>query len=406
MIDFEEARGKILKKSSVLPSRRVRVHDAIGSVLAEHVKARENIPLFNASAVDGYGVHRNDIESAVEFSPVTLQLAGTLRAGDNGKEPLKKGNCVKLMTGAMVPRGVDTVIMREFAEEVDHRVILRARMRRGDNVRRRGEEFVKGALVLKSGTLITPPVVGLLATLGRSTVKVYRKPKVALIITGNELAPADEPLRRGFIRESNSPALIAALRSVGIERIRVNRVADNRSALIRVLSTALRAADVIITVGGVSVGDFDYVREVAHTVGVEKVFWRVAIKPGKPFFFGTKAGKLVFGLPGNPVSALLTFHLLVVPALRRVMGCKPRDELFMRARLEHPLRRNPERMEFVRGLVRRTSAGELIVSATRGQDSHMLGGLAAANCLIHVQPGTKDLGKSRFVDVQLLSWQL
>ncbi len=404
MISFEEARRRILKRSAALPKIRVPLSDAAGFVLAESVTARENIPLFDASAVDGYGVNWEDIASAAKSSPVTLRLVDVVKAGRASKKVLHRGSCIKLMTGAMIPAGVDTVVMREFAEEVARAVRFRTRGCPGDDVRRRGEEFAKGTLVVREGTLITPPVVGLLAPLGRPLVRVYRKPRVTLLVTGNELVPADKSLKVGKIRDSNSPALVAALRDIDVEPQIVVRVADTRSAIARPLSSSLRTADVIITVGGVSVGDFDYVKQVAETLGVKTVFWKIAIKPGKPLFFGTKGRKLVFGLPGNPVSALVTFYLFVVPALRKMMGSEVKNDLFFRARLKHSLSKNSERMEFVRGLVRRTASGALVVSATQGQDSHMLGGLATANCIIYLRPGKGFLSKNKLVDVQILSW--
>ncbi|MFQ5798183.1 MAG: gephyrin-like molybdotransferase Glp [Bacteroidota bacterium] len=404
MISFEEARRRILKRSAALPKIRVALSDAAGYVLAESVTARENIPPFDASAVDGYGVNWEDIASAAESSPVTLQLLDVVKAGEVSKKVLHQGSCIKLMTGAMIPAGVDTVVMQEFVEEVGRAVRFRTRACRGDNVRRRGEEFAKGTLVLREGTFITPPVVGLLATVGRPLVRVYRKPRVALILTGTELVPADKSLKVGKIRDSNSPALVAALRAIDVEPQIVVRVADTRSAITRALSSSLRTADAIMMVGGVSVGDFDYVKEIAGALDVERIFWKVAIKPGKPFFFGAKSRKLVFGLPGNPVSALVTFYLFVVPALRKMMGSKLKNDLLLRARLEHFLSKNSERMEFVRGLVRRTASGALVVSATQGQDSHMLGGLATANCIIYLRPGKGVLPKNKLVDVQILSW--
>ena len=406
MISFEEACRRILRKTMPLPRTRVRLSDAAGYVLAAPVITRYHIPRFDSSAVDGYGVHWQDVTSASESSPVSLRLAGAVRAGDVSKKTIPRGSCVKLMTGAMVPRGVNAVIMREYTEEVNHAVTVSSPAKRGDNVRLNGEEFAKGAVVLGEGARITPTAVGLLATVGCSTVRVHRKPRVALIVTGNELVAADKSLKEGKIRDSNSPALVAALQRIGVKPGMVARTVDSRAAIARALNSALKVSDVVITVGGVSVGDFDYVKGVAERYGIKTAFWRVAIKPGKPFFFGTKGRKLVFGLPGNPVSALITFHLFVVPALHRMMGGKLKEELLLRARLDHSLSRNPHRMEFVRGLVRRRASDGLVVSSTRGQGSHMLGGLAAANCIIYVRPGRGLLPKRSFVDVQMLLWNM
>jgi molybdopterin molybdotransferase len=267
--------------------------------------------------------------------------------------------------------------------------------------------------------MITPPIVGLLAAFGYARVRVYRHPRVAIVATGDELLAPSQPLRPGKIRDSNSYALAAAVRGMGIATCRVYRVGDKPSDIRTRLRAALRTSDVLLTIGGVSVGDRDHVRPILNALGVQEQFWRVAIKPGKPAYFGTFArssGKcvqrgapnargagLVFGLPGNPVSALVCFHQLVKPALLRMMGGRPQPSLTVSARLLSERRKPPGRLEWLRGCLS-SADGELLVDPVSGQDSHMLGGLAKANCLIRFPQDADHLSEGTRVLVEFLSW--
>jgi molybdopterin molybdotransferase len=367
------------------------------------------MPGFDNSAVDGFGIRLADVERASEDSPARLELSGTIQAGDRGAVSLAPGSALKILTGAVVPPEVEAVVMREFCEEQDGLVLVKRPSKPGENIRRRGEEFKAGEQILAPGTPVTPPVIGLLASTGHASFTTYKKPSVTIISTGDELVDPGQPLAPGQIYDSNSFALEAAVTAMAIDRCTRFHTRDNRDSTRDVLSTALDSADVVISAGGVSVGDFDFVKDVSEQLGIETIFWRIALKPGKPVYFGRKSGtaggtaKLVFGLPGNPVSALVTFHQLVKPALLKILGRSDVQPLELRATLTRNIRKKAGRMEFVRGIAG-LSDGTLYVEPTPGQESHMMGGLAPANCLIVFPLEEENLPEGQQVRIDLLDW--
>ena len=420
MLTWKEALTSTLAETPIGPRRRVGIDQAVGRVLAQPVIARNDSPPFDMSAVDGFGVYPADVARAGERCPVRLRLAGTVRAGDSTRIRLRRGSAVRLLTGAWLPPGVGAVVMKEYCREEPSLVTVNRSVRAGENTRRQGGEFRKGQQVLDAGLRITPPVVGLLAAFGHATVLVYAQPVVTIAVTGDELLSVHEGLRRGQIRDSNSYALAAAVRELGVDDCRVLRLKDRPALLKQHFAAALRQSHVLLTVGGISVGDYDYVRAVLGELGVREVFWRVAIKPGKPAYFAVWDRKarskrtrsrrsgcrscLVFGLPGNPVSALVCFHQLVRPALLRMMGMSVVEPLVLPARLVGDRRKEPGRLEWVRGRMS-TRDGEAVVEPTRGQDSHMLGGLARANCLISFPQNDSHLADGEWVMVEPLTWR-
>lgn len=419
MISYEEACQTILNESPLLAPVRVKLESLLGSVLAEPVVARGDSPLFDNSAVDGFGVYSADIAAVSKSSPVPLTLVGTIQAGDAGDIYIEPGQTVKILTGAPVPACVEAVVMREETEEKkageqESQVYFHCPTEPGDNIRRRGEEFRRGDTVLPSGITVTPPVIGLLASLGYASMRVYKKPSVGLLVTGNELIKPGLPLVSGKIYESNSYALMAALESLGIDQVRVYYAKDDLNETYRSMKQALQANDVVISIGGVSVGDYDFVKDVAAALQIQTQFWGIALKPGKPVYFGTYTTsakpKLVFGLPGNPVSALVTFHQLVQPALLKMMGALSSTavqlEKRVRATLTQEVRKKPGRLELIRGILTQPSghSGIYRVTPAQGQDSHMLGGLSQANCLIVFPTEASRLGEGEEVSVDLLSW--
>ncbi|MHB9132455.1 MAG: molybdopterin molybdotransferase MoeA [Armatimonadota bacterium] len=408
MISFAEAHSIVLAHAHPLDTTSLPLEQLPSAYLAEPVIATADMPLFDNSAVDGYGVRLADVEGTSAESPACLRVCATIRAGDAACEAFASGLAVKVLTGAPVPAWVEAVVMREDCAESPGKVAVKRQPRAGENIRRRGEEFSQGEEVLPAGMRITPAVIGVLATCGYAQFPVYRKPRVALIVTGNELVDPGQPLGPGQIYDSNSYMLVDALREMGIHEPLHSRAADDPALLREQLSNALANADVVITVGGVSVGDYDFVKEVCEELGVVTQCWKVAIKPGKPFYFGTRANangeKLVCGLPGNPVSALVTFHELVKPALLRMMGAAEVCPPMLIATLTKSLRKKAGRMEFVRGFASARD-GQLVVEPTVGQDSHMLGGMAKANCLIHFPQEANALAVGDTVDIELLGWR-
>ncbi len=404
VLAFEDALEKILKHSHRLLPVRTPISHALGSVLAEEIKAREAIPLFDSSSVDGYAVRSDEIKGASDKNPVSLPLQGTVFAGATPPHPLRPSHTMKIMTGAPLPRHADAVVMREIVRDKDRSIVFKAATKRGNNLRRRGEEFSKGETVFLKGLLITPPVVGMCAALGYPSLKVYRKPRVAIVVNGNELRSPSAKLRPGQIRDSNSFAIAAALESIGIVPCLILHSRDTKEHLSRTFARALMESDVVVSAGGVSVGDSDFVKDVLSDLRVRTVFWKVAMKPGKPNYFGTRGKKIVFGLPGNPVSAMISLETLVMPALRKMMGIPYAGLSTEEALLETDFRKAPGRLEFVRAIATRTSDGRWSVRPAVGQGSHMIGGLARANCVIVVPVECEQIAKGEPVTIRFLSW--
>ncbi len=409
MIQFDEALQAILEQTQPLNVIQRPLKECLGYTIAEPVIAMYDHPFFNNSAMDGYGVKSEDIENASKDSPVLLTIKETIQAGDYSETELTSNSAVKLFTGAPTPPGVNAVVMKEFCTEKEGRVLIHRPAKINENIRFQGEEFQKGQTVIAQGTTITPPVVGFLANLGSDQVKVYRKPKVSLLVTGNELIAPGRPLQPGQIYDSNSYALTAALNEMGINPVPVFYTKDDQAETRQKLNLALADQDVVITLGGISVGDYDFVKEVVEAEGVETVFWRIAIKPGKPVYFGRQqqGGKnqLIFGLPGNPVSALVTFHQLIRPALLNMMGIPPHFSIQKTtAQLETPLKKRAGRLEFVRGICTADQKAPSVRS-TQGQSSHMLSGLTTANCLIHFPEEQTTLNPGDPVMIEPLHWR-
>ncbi len=404
MLEFNEALEKILKHVRRLLPVKLSIAESLGFVLAEDIRTKEPIPLFDSSSVDGYAVRFQDIHDASDEHPVHLAMQSTVSAGFASPQSLKPFHTIKIMTGAVLPKKADAVLMREFVKAKGETVVFTSIIKEGANLRRRGEEFAKGEIVFSKGTIVTPPVIGMCATLGLASVKVYHKPRVALVITGNELRSPSSKLRRGQIRDSNSYALAAALESAGVSAFLILQARDDKKQISKAFARALKKADVVISAGGVSVGDFDYVKLVLNDLRVKTIFWRVAMKPGKPNYFGTRGKKLVFGLPGNPVSAMVSLETLVMPALRKMMGIHFSEALNHDAVIEFDLKRSGGRTEFVRAFASRSEDGRYTVKPAVGQGSHMVGGLAEANCLIILPKERGDIVKGETVSIRFLSW--
>lgn len=439
MLTYEQALKAILDNCQPLSSETVGLSNSLRRVIAAPIKANFDLPQFNNSAVDGFGVLVEDLISASPTNPVALTVIGEMSAGadpsanaSNGK--LNSGQCIRILTGAPVPGDVEAVVMKEVClkQEADQkqevclkheaglkqenvqkqeaqseRIAVSASTRIGENIRLQGEEIEAGATVLQPGTLINPPVLGLLATLGISELLVYRTPRVAVIATGDELIEPGLPLAEGQIYNSNSYALVAALNAIGVTEVQRFHARDNRPDTTKVLQEALEFADIVISAGGVSVGEYDFIKEVCEEQGVETIFWRIAIKPGKPVYFGvnrrSKPGQLVFGLPGNPVSALVTFNLFVKPAIARLQGGSITKRHFQAKAARH-LKKKAGRLDFVRGNLSIANSGEITAMPTIGQESHMLSGLAKADCLMHFAQGLEFLPEGENLTVELLNW--
>lgn len=407
MISYAQALELILAAAKPLGAVSLEIESSVGYYLAGSVSTLDAIPRFDNSSVDGYGVSASDTKGASPASPVRLPVAGTIGAGETSVESFKRGSAVKIFTGGRIPPGVDAVIMREDVAESDT-ILLTKTAQTGNNIRRAGEEFESGEIVLAPGVRVTPAVVGLLAQLGVTTVEVYRKPSVAIVVTGNEFASSGRPLATGQIYDSNTPSLVAALKSCCIGEITTSLIPDTPDQLRACLQEALRSHDIVITVGGISMGDYDYVRPVLTALGVEQKYWQVAMKPGKPNYFGTYAGdtgqqKLVFGLPGNTVSALVSYLMLVKPALQKMMGDQIVLPELIPAKLSKEIRKEEGKLEFTRGRLTMVNGAWLVEPVSR-QGSHMLGGIASANCLIHCPADKQEITSGETVFIQRIEW--
>ncbi|HTX17233.1 MAG TPA: gephyrin-like molybdotransferase Glp [Bacteroidota bacterium] len=404
MLEYLEACEKILRHAHRMMPRRVPLADALGLNLAQEVKAREPIPLFDSSSVDGYAVLAADLKEAASDREVRLPVSAVIPAGSPGLRTIRRGETMKIMTGAPLPRKADAVVMKEHVREVNGVAIFTSPAKEGENLRRRGDEFAKGETVFVKGANVTPPVIAMSATLGFATLNVFAEPSVALVITGSEVRSPSAPLKRGQIRDANSYLISATLQHLGLSRPMILRARDSKRELKKAFARAIKKADVVISAGGVSVGDFDYVKEILSDLRVKTVFWRVAMKPGKPNYFGTRGGKLIFGLPGNPVSALVSFEVLVLPALHKMMGSMRMPAITVRAELAEDVKRSSGRVEFVRAFATRLPDGRYSVHPVIGQGSHMVSGVARANCLIVLSQNNDRVKKGDLVEIRFLSW--
>lgn len=374
--------------------------DTLGYVLAADVTTPVDMPPFDNSAMDGYCLRARDTASASPRTPVRLDIDGVAFAGDGSRRRLRRGGARAIMTGAPVPPGADTVIPREAAVVEKGQLVVRSRVAVGRHVRRGGEELERGATVLAAGTVITPGAIGVIATTGRKRVRVYRKPRVAVVATGNETVPPGQRLRYGQIYDSNSAMVTAMVRGAGFEVSRHRRVSDHAGAVRRAFEAALRHADMVVVTGGVSVGDRDHVREVVGQLGVSEVFWRVSQKPGKPLYVGRKGRRLVFGLPGNPASVFTCFYLYVCPALKRMAGASAPGPAVVHAKLGSTVGRDPKRWRFLKATLPPDAGTVRVLPA---QASHMTSSLARTNALVEVPPGQGHIDRGETVAVYRIS---
>src|SRR5665811_1362329 len=318
MVTMQEALSLILKEAQPLPAEKKAFWEAQGFVLTQDVVAPHNVPPFDNSAMDGFAVRAVDTAGADVDSPRALRVRASVAAGHTTDHRVVEGEAVKIMTGAPMPAGADAVVEVESTKEEGDSVFIGKEVRSGENVRMAGEDVTEGSIVLPEGSSIGPAAVGLLASLGHSQVQVHRKPRVAVLATGSELVGVDQDLAPGQIRDSNSYTAAAQCRTLGLDPVRLGVAPDDKESTRRLVGEGLEY-DVLITSGGVSVGEYDFVKDVQDELGVDRRFWRVAMKPGRPLSFGVRDGTLVFGVPGNPVAAMVSFEIFIRPALLRLM---------------------------------------------------------------------------------------
>jgi molybdopterin molybdotransferase len=394
LLTLEEARSRILSDvEPVAGDESVDLRDALGRILAGPVHSAVDIPAHRCSAMDGYAMAGHGLASDGFAS---FAVAGVSSAGHPYDDKVGRDQCVRIMTGAILPDGTDTVVMQEQVRLEDGRVMIGTGHRTGQHVRAVGEDMRTGDLVLESGAQLGPAQIGVLAALGVARVAVRRRPRVAIFSTGDELRPLGERLAPGQIYDSNRYMLRAMLARLPVEVLDLGLVRDTREDTLRAFETAASAGDALITSGGVSVGDADHVAETLERHG-RVVFWKVAMKPGKPVAFGRFGAAHFFGLPGNPVSAIVTYCQLVRPALCTLAGVTGLDPpILLRATCTTRLRKAPGRLEFQRGVLERRPDGTYNVRSSGHQGSAALHSMSEANCFIvlpleqgDVEPGSE-----------------
>lgn len=372
------------------------LRDGLGRVLATDISSPLDVPPHANSAMDGYALRAADLPRDGETA---LQLIGTALAGHPYSGHVGAGQCVRIMTGAKLPAGADTVVMQEDVRREGETIYVGSDHRQGAHVRQPGEDIATGQIVLSAGRQLTPADLGLLASLGVAEVKVMRRLRVAFFSTGDELRSLGETLEEGQIYDSNRYTLYGMLQRLGVEIIDMGVIRDRREDIAAAFRQGAAAADVLLTSGGVSVGDADYVKETLETLG-KVSFWKIAMKPGKPLAFGLLGNTVFFGLPGNPVSSMATFYQIVQPALYQLMGQTAQQPLRLRVPCVTQLKKSPGRADYQRGILQYDAAGQLTVRSSGPQGSHVLSSMSRANCFIILPAESGDVETGNLVEVQ------
>lgn len=404
-IRVDEARKRIFKE--IIPIKgmeKLSLRSCLNRILAEDVHSPINVPSHINSAMDGYAISGEDLPTG---SPQRYEVTGVSYAGNPSQESHKKGSVIRIMTGAVMPAGTDTVIMQEQVERIDeHTIQLQAEHKAGQNVRQAGEDIAKDCLVLSKGRQITAADLGILASLGIGELYVYRRPRIAFFSTGDELRSIGETLEEGEIYDSNRYTLYAMLTQLGVEVLDMGLVRDTPDAMREAFISAAQMADIVITSGGVSVGEADYIKPTLKTLG-DTYFWKVAMKPGRPLTFGSlhqsSENTWFFGLPGNPVAVMVTFMQFLKPAIHYLSTGHIAEPLTLRASCSSKLYKRAGRTEFQRGIFKQDADGLLSVKRTGKQGSGILTSMSIANCFIVLREDSNGVEKGDTVEIQLFN---
>lgn len=401
---YEIALAEIL--SSIQPlceTERIPIRESLYKVAAENIIAKQDVPQNRNSAMDGYACRFDDLSP--DGTDSRLELIGTAAAGSPYCGEINAGQCIRILTGAVVPDQLDTVIMQEDCAIEDGCVITRRAHKKGQHIRSAGEDIAAGEIALAKGQSIDTAELGLLASVGCETIMVRRTPKVAFFSTGDELRSVGETLGVGDVYDSNRYTLYALLRKLHVQPIDLGVVRDDLDATIAALSEGSRIADVVVTTAGASVGDSDFVKLALESLGELKL-WKVAMKPGRPLAFGKIDNCWFFGLPGNPVSVVVTFDKFVQPAIRQLRGESAASTLQLSARCASPIRKTPGRLEFQRGVLYYDESGQAVVESTGNQSSGVLTSMSKANCYIVLPLECGNLNAGTTVTVQPFDTEL
>lgn len=379
-----------------LKTEHVNTEDALNRILADDLISKINVPNYNNSAMDGFAFNLNSLKKNNK-----LKISSTILAGDLSKQNIKPGFAAQVMTGSKIPDGTDTVLPFELVDQKDDSIVINEIPAKGANIRKLGEDIKKKGEVLKKGTFLRSAEVGLIASIGISKVKVFKKLRVAFFSTGDEVVKAGQPIKSGQVYDSNHFTIQSMLKRINVDFIDLGIIPDEKKLIEKTLKRAEKLSDAIITTGGVSVGKADYMKEILKKIG-KVLFWKLSIKPGRPMAYGAFKNTPYFGLPGNPVAAMITFYQLVQPALKHLMGqIDYKLPPLLKAKCISPITKKPGRMEFQRGFYT-IKNGELSVKPNPHQGSAILSSMSKANCLIVLDIGQKSIKVNEYVNIQFM----
>lgn len=406
MISYEKAQQLVLQEARPLGREKIALEKALGRVAAISLKASFPLPPFTNSAVDGYALRSRDTaELGQKDGEIWLQLLARQKAGAYFLGEIKKGQAIKIMTGAPLPRGADAVIPQEEVEEKDNYIIIKRKVGQGENIRYAGEDIKKGQKIIEAGTVLRPIHLGLLAACGCAEVFVYLQPKVFALITGDELCPPGKPLKKGLIYDANSYLIGGLVMSTGAKLVGVKKVKDKLPLLLKNIQKAMEKADILITSGGVSVGDYDLVKEAAEKLGAQRIFWQVAQKPAKPLAFYKFKSRdrdiYLFGLPGNPGAVFIAFEEYVRPFIKKMMGRSDYLPKRIEAILTHSLRKKRGRLNFLRVYLH-LDDGKWLATSAGAQESGILSTLRETQGLALIPAEIESLEAGTKIEVHLL----
>ncbi|MGK0273025.1 MAG: molybdopterin molybdotransferase [Cocleimonas sp.] len=396
-ISVADARKTIFKQITPIKSSvKVALRDALNQYLAEDLISPINVPPHTNAAMDGYALAGSDLPTE---HTQKYQVVGASFAGVPSDENYQQGNVIRIMTGGVMPNGTDTVVPQEVINNLeDGSIKIDSKQRIGQNVRHPGEDIPKGATVLKNGHQINAADLGIIASLGKSEVKIYRRPRVAFFSTGDELKSIGETLNEGDIYDSNRYTLFALLKNLDVEIIDLGVIRDTKEDIESAFISAAELADIVITSGGVSVGEADFIKPTLKKLG-DTHFWKIAMKPGRPLTFGSYHGSWFFGLPGNPVAVMVTFMQFVQPAINYLASGSIKSDLIIKASSQQAIKKRPGRTEYIRAIVEQTEDGELKVKLTGKQGSGILMSMSLANCFIHLPTESAGVESGELVEI-------
>lgn len=401
MISLDNAQKTIISNSIKGKTIKLSPQDAVNFTLAENIFSRDDIPFFNNSAMDGYAVNHEDLSSARKDAPVKLKVLGAIKAGDWGNFSVRRGEAYEIFTGAPMPRLATSVAIVENTRRKNGLVEIFYSVKKNENVRFKGEEIKRGDLIIKKGALITPEVSGIIANLGYGKVSVYKMPNIGIIVTGSEVADSKNPLKKGKIRDLNSITLSGLCANLKIKPLFIKRVSDNKKNMALLISAAVKSCDYVIITGGVSMGKYDLVRETLKNAGAREVFWKIAVKPGKPFYFCKKNKTLIFGLPGNPASVITSFYELVRPSLLHNMGHKNYFLPSAKALLDAPLKKKAGLLYIYRGHYYFKDE-KIRVKILEKQGSNQLVSFIDTNCFVKIPAKISEISAGKKVDIDII----